>query len=107
MLSRLPVSLLAVVLTAAALTAGCGGADEVSRDSLEQQVQEGLTKSVGQKAPKASCPDALEAEVGATTRCTMDFPEGKRLGISVKVKSVDGDDARFDIKADEKLTETP
>ena len=87
--------------------AGCGGADVVSRAEVEKQVQTGLTEGVGQQAPPASCPDELKAEVGATTRCTMDFPEGKRLGITVKVDEVNGDRVEFDIEADQKLTDTP
>jgi hypothetical protein len=84
--------------------AGCGGPGVVDRAEVEKQTQEGLTKSVGQQAPKAECPDELKAEVGATTRCTMDFENGKkRLGITVKVSSVDGDDVKFAIQADDKL----
>lgn len=96
----LPLALLVAV-------AGCGGPDVVSRAEVEKQTQEGLTKSVGQQAPPASCPDELKAEVGASTRCTMDFPEGKRLGITVKVDKVDGNRVEFDIEADQKLTDTP
>ena len=90
-----------------ALVGACGGEDAVDRGELETQVQEKLTETVGQQAPEAVCPDDLKAEKGATTRCHMDFPEGKRLGITVKVSSVDGDTAKFDIAADEKLTNTP
>ena len=85
--------------------AGCGGADTVSRAEVERQTRAGLEKSVGQKAPPAKCPKELKAEVGATTRCTMDFPENKRLGITVKVVEVDGDKVQFDIKADDALTD--
>ena len=99
---------LAVPLASLALvTVGCGGPDNVSRAEVEKQTRAGLEKSVGQQAPPAKCPDALKAEVGATTRCTMDFPEGKRLGISVKVTEVadGGKRVRFDIEADQKLTD--
>ena len=89
----------------AVVTIGCGGPDNVSRAEVERQTREGLTNSVGQQAPPAKCPDPLKAEVGATTRCTMDFPERKRLGISVKVTEVadDGKRVRFDIEADQAL----
>jgi hypothetical protein len=95
------------LLTAAslALLAGCGGADTVNRAEVEKQTREGLTKSAGQQAPPAKCPDELKAEVGATTRCTMDFPEKKRLGITVRVTKVDGNNVRFDIEADKQLTD--
>ena len=89
----------------ALVASGCGGSDVVSRAEVEKQTREALTKSVGQQAPPAKCPKELKAEVGATTRCTMDFPEKKRLGITVKVTEVDGSDVKFDIQADQALTD--
>lgn len=83
--------------------AGCGGADTISRAEVERQTREGLTRSVGQQAPPAVCPGELKAEVGATTRCTMDFEDDKRLGITVKVTEVDGSDVKFAIEADQAL----
>jgi hypothetical protein len=100
-MSRAPVTLAALSV----LVAGCGGAQTVSRAEVEKQTREGLTQSVGQQAPPAKCPDTLKAEVGATTRCTMDFPENKRLGITVKVDEVDGNKVHFAIEADKKLTD--
>jgi hypothetical protein len=98
----------AVPLASLALvTVGCGGPGTVSRSEVERQTRAGLTKSVGQQAPPAKCPKPLKAEVGATTRCTMDFPERKRLGVSVKVTEVsdDGKRVRFDFEADQALTD--
>ena len=98
----------ALVLPLALTLGACGGGDDVvDRAELEREVQTKLTQEVGQQAPKATCPDELVAETGKSTRCYMDFPEGKRLGISVKVKSAEGGTAKFDIAADEKLGETP
>ena len=94
-----------VIASLALVAVGCGGADVVSRSEVERQTREGLTRSVGQQAPPAKCPKSLKAEVGATTRCTMDFPENKRLGITVKIVEVNGDRVQFDIEADQKLTE--
>ena len=85
----------------------CGGDDVIDRADLEKQVQAKLTEFSGQQAPKASCPDELVAKTGETTRCHMDFPENKRLGITVKVKSAEGGTAKFDIAADEELGQTP
>ena len=89
------------------LSVGCGGPDTVSRAEVERQTREGLTKSVGQQAPPAKCPKPLDAKVGATTRCTMDFPESKRLGVSVKVTEVgdDGKRVQLGIEADDALTD--
>ena len=93
-----------VIPSLALVAVGCGEADVVSRSEVERQTQKGLTKSVGQQAPPAKCPKTLKAEVGATTRCTMDFPENKRLGITVKIVEVNGDRVQFDIEADQQLT---
>ena len=101
-----PLTSFVVIMGLTGAFAGCGQ-ETVDRDDLQTQVREALTKEVGQQAPDAECPDDLEAEVGATTRCFMDFPENKRLNIAVKVKSVEGDTTRFDIAADEKLVEGP
>jgi hypothetical protein len=98
---RLAIPSLALAL----VVVGCGEADVVSRSEVERQTREGLTKSVGQQAPPAKCPETLKAEVGATTRCTMDFPERKRLGITVKIVEVNGDRVQFAIEADQQLTE--
>ena len=86
------------------LAAGCGGAAVVERAEVERKTREGLTRGVGQQAPPVSCPDPLKAEVGAKTRCSMDFEDGKRLGITVTIDKVDGDRVNFDIEADQQPT---
>ncbi len=87
--------------------AACGGDPVVERSEVEKQTRAGLTKFAGREAPPVTCPEELEAKVGATTRCRTDFPDGNRLGITVKVTSVKDERVNFDIKADEKLTKTP
>jgi len=79
----------------------------VSRSEVERQTREGLTKSVGKQAPAATCPEPLKAEVGATTRCTMDFPDRKRLGIYVRITEVpeDGKRVQLYLEADQALTD--
>jgi hypothetical protein len=87
--------------------AGCGGPGTVDRAQVEKQAQTALSKSVGQQAPAATCPGDLEQEVGATMRCHMDFAEEGRLGLTVKVETVDGSDSRLSFVADDKITEQP
>ncbi len=86
---------------------GCGGDEVIDRSGLEKRVQTRLTEDVGSQAPKASCPDELKAKEGATTRCTMDFPNDQRLGITVSVTSAKDGEANLDFAADQKLTKTP
>lgn len=86
---------------------GCGGPGTVDRAQVEKQAQTQLSKSVGQQAPAATCPGDLKQEVGATMRCHMDFAGEGRLGLTVKVESVDGSDSRLSFVADETITEQP
>ena len=52
--------------------------------------------------PDVSCPDDLEAEVGAETRCTLSVEgDSKEYGVTVTVTSVEGDTANFDVKVDD------
>jgi Domain of unknown function (DUF4333) len=94
-------------LTLAVAVAGCGGPGTVDRATVEKQAQTELSKSVGQQAPAATCPGDLKQEVGATMRCHMDFAEEGRLGLTVKVVSVDGSDSRLSFVADDKITKQP
>jgi hypothetical protein len=91
----------------AVTVAGCGGTGTVDRAQVEKQAQAELSKTVGQQAPDATCPDDLKQEQGATMRCYMDFPGEGRLGLTVKVESVDGSDSRLSYVADDKITEQP
>jgi hypothetical protein len=79
--------------------AGCG-AGTVSKADLATAAENLLEKQVGQR-PDVTCPDDLEAEVGATMRCTL-TAEGLdgRYGVTVTVTKVDGDQARFDVQVD-------
>ena len=87
--------------------AGCGGTATVDRAQVEKEAQTELSKSVGQQAPAATCPGDLDLEVGTTMRCHMDFSEEERLGITVKVESVDGNDGRLSFVADDAVTKRP
>ena len=46
--------------------------------------------------------DALEAEVGAETRCTLTVDgDDQEYGVTVTVTSVEGETANFDVQVDE------
>ncbi|HEX8105355.1 MAG TPA: DUF4333 domain-containing protein [Solirubrobacteraceae bacterium] len=101
------LSALAAISLGLVLSACSVGEKTVKREEVEKQARAGLTRAVGKQSPPVKCPKDLKAEKGATTRCHTDFPDGTRLGITVKITSVKGDTARFDIEADQKLTKTP
>ena len=65
-----------------------GDWDALDRDVLEAQVRSQLTKKNGQQAPPITCPDELDARIGAKTTCTMTGPEGT-YSVTVTVTRVD------------------
>ena len=72
------------------------GTKTIPKDELQTTVQTQLSKTVGKPAPPIICPGDLDAKVDATTTCTMTGSAGT-YDVAVKVTSVDGDKANFDI----------
>ena len=62
--------------------------DGLNRCVLESQVQSQLAKNVGQPVPPISCPDELDAEVGAHTVCTFTGAEGT-FNVTVTVTNIE------------------
>nr|WP_246324299.1 DUF4333 domain-containing protein [Petropleomorpha daqingensis] len=81
------------------MAAGCG-AGTVAKGDVAAAVAHQVESQVGSR-PKVTCPDDLQAKVGATTRCTLTL-EGVdgTYGVTAKVTKVDGDQASFDIQVD-------
>ncbi|GHJ35991.1 hypothetical protein Sm713_16000 [Streptomyces sp. TS71-3] len=73
----------------------------MSADKLATTVAEKLAASTGQPKPHITCPEDLVGKVGTTTRCKLTADDGSTLGVSVNVSSVDGDQIKFDFKADD------
>jgi len=88
---------IAVVLLGPVLLAGCG-AGRVAAADVENAVAEQVEQQAGAR-PEVTCPDDLEAEVGATARCTLtlELVDGE-YGVTVTVTSVEDDEARFDVE---------
>jgi hypothetical protein len=96
------LALFAVLPVAVLGLAGCG-AGSVPADDVASAAAQALQEQVGADVtPDISCPDDLEAEVGASTRCTL-TAEGLdgEYGVTVTVNSVDGDKANFDVEVDD------
>ncbi|TXS44344.1 DUF4333 domain-containing protein [Streptomyces sp. or43] len=90
-------------LLAVAFAAGCSvsvGSKEVKKDEVAKQASAALGKQVGQEPDDVTCQDDLKAEVGATIRCEL-TADGKKYGMTVTAKSVDGDKVNMDFKVDE------
>ncbi|WP_448626050.1 DUF4333 domain-containing protein [Geodermatophilus sp. URMC 64] len=80
--------------------AGCGTAT-VTADDVATAAEDTLEEQVGAR-PDVTCPDDLEAKVGATARCTLtaDGLDGE-YGVTVTVTKVEGDTASFDVQVDQ------
>lgn len=78
--------------------AGCGGT--VAADDVATEAEAALEEQVGSR-PDIVCPDDLEAEVGAETRCTLTAGDDPtEYGVTVTVTAVDGGQAQFDVEVD-------
>ena len=90
---------------AAALVAGCSfssGDVSVDRKKVEKEVSDQLTKLVGQRPKKITCPGDLKGVEGTTMRCTLTATDGSTIGLTLNVTSVKDDDVKFHIKVDDK-----
>ena len=100
-MSRRPAPLVAVLVGPAVLLglAGCG-ASSVKAADVATAAEDSLEQQVGAR-PDVTCPDDLEAKVGATTRCSL-TAEGLdgTYGVTVRVTEVDGGRASFDVQVD-------
>jgi uncharacterized lipoprotein YmbA len=87
--------LLAGLLGAAATLTGCGAvqlsADTLSASEVATTAEEALEAEVGAR-PEVTCPEGLDKEEGASTRCTLTAPDDRtKYGITVTVTSTEGD----------------
>ncbi|WP_405940395.1 DUF4333 domain-containing protein [Streptomyces sp. NBC_00726] len=89
-----------VMLFASGCSFSIGGDKVVKKDEVAKQASAGLKKEVGRAPEDVTCEDDLKAKVGESVRCTL-TDGGKKLGMTVTVRSVDGDDVNMDYKVDE------
>jgi Domain of unknown function (DUF4333) len=97
--SRLRLLLAAPVILAG--LAACGGA-VVTAEETAEKAEDALEEQLGVRQD-VSCPDDLEAEEGAETRCVLTTAgdDPIQFGVTVTVTSVDGDTVNFDIEVDD------
>jgi hypothetical protein len=92
--------LLAAVPFLLAGLAACGTGTLAAEDAAEK-AEDALEGQIGTR-PEISCPDDLEAEVGAETRCTLTAGgDPTEYGVTITVTSVEGDTVNFDVEVDE------
>jgi hypothetical protein len=88
-------------LVACSVSVGTSSSPMLSADTVASSAEDALEEQIGVR-PSISCPDDVEAKVGAETRCTLtggDDPT--EYGVTVTVTSVDGKDATFDVQVDD------
>jgi Domain of unknown function (DUF4333) len=80
--------------------AGCSSA-RVTASDVAGAVADQVETQTGAR-PEVQCPEDLEAEVGATARCTLTL-EGVQgeFGVTARVTRVEDGQASFDIAVDE------
>ena len=100
---RLPL-LVTIPFVLAGLGA-CGGTSTLKADEVATKAEDALEEQIGAR-PDITCPEDVDAEVGAETRCTLTAGDDPtEYGVSIKVTSVEGDNAKFDIQVDEQPQE--
>ena len=97
---------LRLLLTASALVVGLSacGSGAIDPGEVATKAEDDLDQDIGAR-PDVSCPESLERQVGAETRCTMTV-EGMdgEFGLTVTVASVDGDDYTVEVRVDDEPT---
>ena len=91
----------AVVVFLLAGLVACSGNKVLTADTVATSAEDALEEQIGVR-PTISCPDDVDAEVGAKTRCTLTAGDDPtEYGVTVTVTSVEGSDATFDVAVDE------
>lgn len=90
-------TLLVVSACSGSVSIGDTGIDS---DALADEVSAQLAETVGFPPDEVDCPDGLDAEVGAETRCTL-TSDGTAYGVTVTATAVEDGDVAFDIVVDE------
>lgn len=96
--------LLALAAGAALPLTGCGvvglAGDSMPAAEVATTAEDALELEVGAR-PDITCPDRLEKEEGATTRCTLTAEgDSTEVGVTVTVLETDGD-LQFDVEVDD------
>jgi hypothetical protein len=94
-----PLRLLAAVPLLALAVAACSSL--LDADEVADGAEEALEETVGSR-PDITCPEDLEATVGAETRCVLTAGDDPtEYGVTVTVTSMENGTAKFDVVVDE------
>ena len=77
------------------------GSDVITAASVADGAEQALEEQLGLR-PEVTCPDDVEATVGATVRCTATPPEdATEFGVTVTVTEIDGEEAVYSVTVDD------
>jgi Domain of unknown function (DUF4333) len=85
-----------LMATAGACSCSVSSKATVSKGDVANQITSKLTDAAGNKPDSVSCPDDLQAKVGAQQNCTMKVKD-QTFNVNVTVTSVNGNDVKFDM----------
>jgi len=96
---------LAAVVATVVLRLNSPSDGRISAAELAEGAEEALEARAGAR-PRITCPSGLDAEVGATARCTLTAgDDSTEFGVGVSVTSVDGDSFTVSVQVDEEPVE--
>jgi len=77
------------------------GKGTIFADQVETQAEDSLGEKYGTR-PEITCPEDLDGEVGATTRCVLGVSgDEAKYGLTVEVTSLDGSEYSLSFRVDE------
>ncbi len=81
---------------AGACSHSVGSSHSVSKSDVANQISTKMTDAAGNKPSSVTCPNDLDAKVGAQVNCTMKVKD-QTYGVNVTVTSINGSDVKFDM----------
>ena len=93
----LVVALVVAPVAAYALTA-CG--PSVSEETVEEAVSDGIADKVGLRPKEVDCPGGMPLKVGGEAHCTLTVIADRKIGLDVKIASIDGAKPEFEYDVD-------
>jgi hypothetical protein len=91
--------MVAGVLGAGLLVAGCGEA-EVAKADVEKSAMDILTKKVGQPCPQITCPSGLKAKAGQKLTCGIAL-DGKTHDVTITATAVEGTNVSYEVSVND------
>lgn len=94
------VGVAAVAVAGLMLAIGSCGRDAVPADDIEQKIGELVMRTEGRPAEAVYCPQGLPTKTGSSIRCSLTVGGGRTYGVTVKLRSVDGEQTDYQIEVD-------